>query len=100
MVGFAERGEQILNAPVRDQATFNSTNAYFTDNFSPASTGQYQLEIRRISPTVITDTNQRSSASTTLVMPTGAVIDAAANKVFTISDGRHLSALNSQQPIP
>ena len=89
IIGFAERGEMVLNAP---------SGATFAGNTVPANTtltGQYQLEIRQgesfftASPFGLTlnsasDTNDRSAAQVTLVAPEGREL--ADGDKFTLGD--------------
>ena len=93
VVGFAERGEQVINS--------NSNDALFTvpqnpDDFAPQEvlSGAYQLEIRRGTQYVVTppitpfqsfDTNDRHTQGTTYIIPSGADIREGAE--LPLNDG-------------
>ena len=89
IIGFAERGEMVLNAPA------GATFAGNTVAPNTTLTGQYQLEIRQgesfftASPSGLTlnsamDTNDRSAAQVTLVAPEGREL--ADGDKFTLGD--------------
>ncbi|MDX1924959.1 MAG: DVUA0089 family protein [Pirellulaceae bacterium] len=89
IIGFAERGEMVLNAPT------GATFAFSTVPANTTLTGQYQLEIRQgesfftASPSGLTlnsamDTNDRAAAQVTLVAPEGREL--ADGDKFTLGD--------------
>ncbi|MCR9295349.1 MAG: Ig-like domain-containing protein [bacterium] len=76
-VGFAERGERILNAPA---------DSTFVGRAVPGNTiqsGQYQLELRRATGSIV-DTNDRAAEQITLIAPAGA--DLVDGDTFLLTD--------------
>jgi hypothetical protein len=84
IVGFAERGEQVLSAPL-DNVSFVA----HPEGSSPTTVGEYQIEIRMgastLSPIRTFDTNDRLAEQITLVAPAGSNIHDG--QAFWISDG-------------
>ncbi len=109
MVGYAERGERIDNAPIREQQYLSireqglsfldpsplNRELFFGTANGEQSTGRYQLEIRRTSDRAVGDSNERFSNSTSLQIPPLAVVQAGVvtspgirdGHTFRISDG-------------
>ncbi|MCA9188858.1 MAG: pre-peptidase C-terminal domain-containing protein [Planctomycetales bacterium] len=95
IIGFAERGELVLNATVSDTLFIENPAREDTD----IEVGGYQLEIRRATkygeptgldepPLALTrsfDTNARLDAAATIFAPSGA--DISESQTFIISDG-------------
>lgn len=106
IIGFAERGEQVLNATPAASDNFDVVpNPHVTNPDRPANlpyldilTGAYDLELRRagevaapgmlpppnnLFPSI--DSNDRSGQSTSITVPE--LVDIADNSTFNISDG-------------
>ena len=91
MVGFAERGEQVLGQ-VRNQGSFDGSRGLAQPLFSSrtpalttAQSGAYQLEIRRVDTPTIVNTNDRDARAIDLDFGNGIVINDGDS--FAISDG-------------
>ncbi len=94
IIGFAERGEMITDAPAT-----TAFDEFFTTTSPQTLEGEYQLEVRRSAlygvsnpfpppPQVLVrsfDTNDRISLQTSLTIPRGA--DIHDDQIFTLSDG-------------
>ncbi|MFK7738454.1 MAG: tandem-95 repeat protein [Pirellulaceae bacterium] len=76
-IGFAERGERVLNAPATPAFQGRAVAS------SSIQTGEYQLEIRQATDS-ITDTNDRASDSISLIAPAGS--DLVDGDTFTLTD--------------
>lgn len=105
IIGFAERGEQVLNAPAASATLGLVANPHVTNTDRPAGlpyvdilTGAYDLEVRRAgevaAPGMLPppnnlfpsmDTNDRSDQGTSITVPDFA--DIPDNSTFNISDG-------------